>query len=153
MNPKTYKHQAENIMNSFKDIKTVLEIGGGFGGLAKLLMNVYQEYTMVDNEKMLNLVRENDVKAELIDAKDIEVMKNRKFDLIISNHCLSETPPEYHNWVGVNIFPNCKNIFIIDDKTMEEYIQRYFDFEKKIYKEPNIFTYKGTRNEFIGSNS
>jgi hypothetical protein len=74
------------------------------------------------------------------------------FDLLITNNCLSETPPEYQLWIANNIFPKCDFLFSIDDTTMEEEFKKYFLFSKEQYLNyPNIFIFKGERDGSINS--
>ena len=40
-------------------------------------------------------------------------LQNQKFDILISNVCLCETPLSYLEYIGEFILPNCKNVFII----------------------------------------
>lgn len=98
----------------------VLEIGSGYGGfcrIATLAMPGIRKYVLLDHPVMNRLSRTflagND-KVEWVDVQDRDQLKGRKFGLVVSNYCLSETPVEYRNWIYENVFPNCQGAFIID---------------------------------------
>lgn len=116
MRPWEYERHAKSIIERFDVKNSILEIGCGFGGLAhEILKKISVSYTVVDNELMLIQARRNlGDKAEYIEAKEIEALQGREFELFISHSCLSETPPEYRKYVLESIIKNCQKISVVD---------------------------------------
>jgi len=116
MGSSEFRDRADAIIQLFGAFRSVLEIGCGYGGMAREMLEVKKvSYTVVDNEAMLDQARRflgNTVKY--VDAREIEKLKNKKFDLFISHHCLSETPRKYRDYILVNIIKNCKKISVMD---------------------------------------
>lgn len=118
MTPWKYKKQAEIITKRgrIKARDSILEIGGGYGGLAQEILKIIPvSYTIVENKVMLIQAKKflGD-KVEYIEAGKIEALRERKFTMFISFHCLSETPPEYRRYILENIIKNCRKIAILD---------------------------------------
>lgn len=160
-----YKMRASRIVEYFNIKNSILEIGCGYGGQAlAILEEISISYTVVENEKMLNQAKKFlGKKVEYIDAKQIRTLKNREFGFFISHHCLSETPPEYREYILKNIIKNCQRIFIIDINdghipnrrmreagyeivplNIEKWIRKYFIYEKIMSKRKQS-TYIGER--------
>lgn len=86
-----------NEVNALPDVKTVLEIGGGMGKLAKKLIDKGYEYTNVDITESLYCAKvylrnkiDIEKKYTLIDIKDVESLYGKKFDVVINTHSLGE---------------------------------------------------------------
>ena len=169
MRPARYKERANMIINKLAPQDSILEIGCGFGGLASEILKLTTvKYTAVDNEPMLTQAKRLlDDKVEYVDAEKIETLQDRKFGLFISHFCLSETPPEYREYVLKNIIKNCQKIFVIDysdevkpthrmledgyevlPMKIEEWIEKYFIVEKtKLSKKTTFYVYIGERRK------
>jgi len=167
MRPSAYKGQAEEIIKRIDIRDSILEIGCGFGGLASEVLKLMSvRYTVVDNKIMLAQAKRflGDT-VEYIDAEKIEMLQGRKFGLFISHYCLSETPPEYREYVLKEITKNCQGIFIIDlDDTIkptpkmlecgyvmipmniEKWLEKYFIIEKTKCRH-NRAIYRGERKK------
>lgn len=109
---------------------TVLEVGPGTGSYAGKLHDGYaiKQYTILDIESSINdsksYLTGRGLDCEFVLSRDYEVLFNRKFDLFVSNLCLSETPSYYHTNIFNNILPNCERIMIIDG---DDYLEGYND--------------------------
>lgn len=122
-------------------VKTVLEIGCGYGGFAKEFLKRYphiEQYVVVDHPQMLRFTKETFGDYDKIvylsvgeEAK--EIISNSNFDLLISNHCISETPGEYQDWIAGTVFDNVTKAFIIDgDLTQTKFNQwLYYELNKR----------------------
>lgn len=154
MRPQEYEKCAGLILEKFDIKDSILELGCGYGGLAyEILKKILVSYTVVDNELMLIQAKKflSD-KVEYVDAKEIETLQDREFELFISHSCLSETPAEYRKYVLENIVKNCQKIHIKDDDDKlkptdkmiengyemlpaitEYYLNKYFIIEKTKY--------------------
>lgn len=116
MAPSKYESRAKNIIEKLNDGDSILEIGCGYGGLAiEIFKKVQISYTVVDIPEMLNQTKDflKD-KAEYIIPDDIEMLEDRKFTMFISHFCLSETPPEYREYILKNIIKNCQKVSVYD---------------------------------------
>ena len=151
MSPGKYAERVKSIVPFLKNGDSVLEIGCGYGGLAKeILGKVYVSYTVVDNKEMLNQARNTlGNMAEYVNAGSVNTLRNKKFTMFISHYCLSETPQEYREYILKYIIKNCKSISVRDypnsivpsatmiavglevlPAVVEKYIDKYFDVEK-----------------------
>jgi len=116
MRPWEYEERAGLILNEFDIKDSILEIGCGYGGLAnEILKKISVSYTVVDNKAMLAQTKKflGD-KVEYIEAKEIKILQDRKFELFISHFCLSETPAKYREYILDYIIRNCQKISVID---------------------------------------
>lgn len=144
MGPGRYEEHAKMIIREINTQDSILEMGPGFGGLAKeILKRINVSYTVVDNEMMLNQAKKflGDT-VEYIEAKKIGTLKDRQFELFISNFCLSEVPPDYQKYVVENIIRNCQKLFIIDrtDDFIGEELEKHFVIKKNEYsKDQSIY--------------
>src|SRR5690606_11790145 len=99
---------------------SVLEVGAGFGNFCKLLYETTKpkSYTILDTRSMIRFSRaylaHHNVPCSFVESENIENLHGYKFDLFISNICLSETPDDYRQMIIDNIWPNCKRLFVID---------------------------------------
>jgi hypothetical protein len=108
----------------------ILEVGGGFGGLSRILMKAVpaiNSYTHYDHDDMLRFAKNflgdmPRVHFYSIDQK--EELAKQYFDLLISNYCLSETPIEYQQWVYGHLFASCTRAFIIDGDQKQPIFER-----------------------------
>ena len=133
VNPSFYFSQLELIRHFIKDksVKSIVEVGGNFGGLAKELCQDVDAYCFVEIEPMLSFAKKylnGDV--DFVDAKDIESIG--KFDLFISNQCLSEVPDTFKKCI-YNMLPKMKHIFIIDNEIDEKKVSQTHDIHKEPY--------------------
>jgi len=117
MGSSEFRDRADAIIQLFGAFRSILEIGCGYGGMVLEILELKKvSYTVVDNEAMLNQAQRflgNAVKY--VDARDIgRTLRDKKFDLFISHHCLSETPRKYRDYILVNIIKNCKKISVMD---------------------------------------
>ena len=170
MSPAKYTGRAKVIAENLSDGDTILEIGCGYGGLARELMKLVKvSYTVVDNAEMLTQVKliHGDT-VEYVNAEDIESLKGRKFTMFISHFCLSETPRTYREYVLRNIIKNCSKISVYDFEdayvptkqildvglevfpaVVEKYIKKYFIITKTPI-DHDRFYYAGKRK--VGNN-
>ena len=87
MRPWEYKKLAEEIAKRIKAEDSVLEIGCGYGGLAREILNIIPvSYTVVDNKAMLIQAKKllGD-KVEYIAANSIKTLRKRKFTMFVSS--------------------------------------------------------------------
>ena len=172
MRPREYARRAEEIAKRLKVGDTILEIGCGYGGLAReILKGISVSYTVVDNELMLVQTRKFLLdKVEYITANNIETLYGRKFELFIAHACLSEFPFEYRKYVLKDIMKNCQKVSVIDyddnakpnpsmletgwemlPAITEHYLNKYFVIEKTRRKKcsaPN-FIFIGERKKEV----
>jgi len=132
MRPANYPAQVKLIIDRFPiENMDILEIGCGFGGLCYTVHQnkVPKSYTVVDNPEMLKFTKETLKGIEnisFINAPDMDTINwgERKYDLLISNYCISETPKEYQDFVFEKVFPVCGNIFMLDGDKKSDYPNR-----------------------------
>lgn len=167
MNPQKYVRRAKMIVGMLNARDSILEIGCGYGGLAKeVLKRISVSYTVVDNEIMLIQTKKflgNSV--EYVEAGEIETLQDRKFTLFASFHCLSETPPEYRKYVLENIIKNCQRVSIMDlhdasepsprmlrrgyeifPLEIEKWLEKYFVIVKNLCRHKQVM-YTGERKK------
>lgn len=85
-----------------KDEINIIEIGGGYGGLCFYLKNIISNfkinYTIVDlpNANILQsmFLSKQEINCDLVSCFELNNLLNKKFDLVISNYCLSELSSE-----------------------------------------------------------
>lgn len=126
-----YTHQEPMYMEYFTSFfpnfsgKKVIEIGPGTGLFAQMLIDKYKikEYTLLDikkniNDSMSNLQSQNPkIIFHPITSNSFRNTFNKKYDLIVSNICIPETPKEYREELLNNIIPNTKYAMIIGQLT------------------------------------
>lgn len=145
-----------------KEVNTVVEIGGGFGGLARIFVQFLCEVTSYTNLDHRNMLRFFDYFnrniSNVVEGISIEKKVNvcqRHYDLFISNYCLSEVPQHFCDWVYENVLPLCKNVFIIDGEkngVFQDNLRRClsetgFDFQETPYPYHNCNVFTGTRTK------
>lgn len=128
--PLNYVRSTENQIEQSKSISsitrlssidecTVIEIGPADGGTAKdLLINNknIKNYTLVDDLTMLDDCKKNLSEFDCINYVPIESLneiENNSYNILISNHCLEETPKEYQEYIYKTFFPNVNEVFIL----------------------------------------
>lgn len=104
-----------------KNIK-IIEIGGGYGGLCLFIKKIFNEYdidyTIIDlpepgvlqNKYISALGLTN---CRIVSAFDMDSISSEKFDLVISNYCLSEISLENQKEYFDKIIKNCDKKFFI----------------------------------------
>lgn len=101
MSPTTIRYikNSSDIVNKFgTDIKSIVEIGGGYGGLCKVLSSFidFESYLLIDLEECNELSRKYlswfNLPSLSHRSEEIDVEEN--FDLLISNYALSECDRE-----------------------------------------------------------
>jgi SAM-dependent MidA family methyltransferase len=87
----------------------ILEVGAGTGYLARDILNEYKnvEYSILDLENHFPVIK-NTLKdfphVNYIPSRIYEEIFDHDWDMLVSTHCLSETPDYYYS----NIFQNIK---------------------------------------------
>jgi ubiquinone/menaquinone biosynthesis C-methylase UbiE len=146
-----YTHREELYFGHLKDMLpefkggSVIEVGPGTGKYGVMLHNNFdiESYTVVDIEKNINdskqTFKDNKLDGEFVMSQYFEGLFDRKFDIFISNICLSETPDYYRDTLLNNILKNCKFVLIIDgDGYKKEYNTWLTDTVKKYFTEVEI---------------
>jgi ubiquinone/menaquinone biosynthesis C-methylase UbiE len=131
------KHLSDNIFNSDDSVKSVLELGCGFGRITKLLLTNFpniQEYLAVDlsSHQLENAKKYVDSHNDKITfvLSDIQTLNinNKKYDLvIISEVLLHVIPSEIDSIIKKIISLSNKHIVNIDwyeDKLPKDYKKR-----------------------------
>ena len=88
-----------------------------------------KNYTLLDLKKIIHhsevRVRQSlpEMKVQTIFAEQYQRSFGIKYDLLVSNVCIPETPKEYRRDLLNNVIPNCKSAMIIGqlDETGQEY--------------------------------
>jgi len=170
MSPGEYVSRAATIAANLKDGDSVLEIGGGYGGLAREILKLVDVfYTIVDNPEMLAQAKKNlGDEVKYVEAADIKSLRYPKFTMFVAHYCLSETPQLYREYIVKNIMKNCQFISIRDFEdafvptpaiiavglevlpaVIERYANTYFVVEKTPDRAPR-FHFTGTRRKRKG---
>jgi len=153
-----FKH-LKGVEYSF-DGGSVLEVGPGTGKFAVQLINEHniKKYTVLDIERNImdsvNYINSKKLNIDLsyIYAERCYEAFDKKFDLLVSNICIPETPKEYRRDLLNNIIPNCKSAMIIGQlkegrpvggsgEDYERWIKGLFDKNFKTVK-CNLTSYK-----------
>ena len=103
----------------------ILEIGGGYGGLSFYIKNIISDinlnYTIVDLPNVCLLQKRFLKEVNLTNVNIISCLdyfkSNQKYDLIISNYCLSEISIENRFLYLDNIYKNCEKEFYVWNST------------------------------------
>jgi len=115
--------RTKEFLKRFKDLKNlkILELGGGAGNFGTRLLNNpeinIKTYTFADHQRTLSFISDKtlkDLRVKTVRAHQIEKLRINKFDVVVSINCLSETTTIFREYLYKNIFPNCKNLFVID---------------------------------------
>lgn len=100
----------------------IVEIGGGYGGLCFYIKNILKDYnvnyTIIDlpepgylQDQYSKKVGDNNVRT--ISCFDIDSVSSEKFDLVISNYCLSEVSIDNQKDYFEKIVKNCEKKFFV----------------------------------------
>lgn len=147
-----YIKNTSDIINKFGiDIKSIVEIGGGYGGLCKVLSSFinFENYLLIDLEECNQLSRKylSNFNLPTMSHLSEEIEVNENFDLLISNYALSEcnreTQIEYiEKFVKKsNKFYIMHNDFHVDDGNMShlEFVNIMSDtHDVEFYGEHNV---------------
>lgn len=103
-----------------KDLN-IIEIGGGYGGLCfyikNIIKNININYTIIDlpnaNKIQSYYLQKQNINVQLISCFDIDKLKEIKYDLVISNYCLSELGENNKKEYLEKIVRNCEKHFFI----------------------------------------
>ena len=124
MSPTTIRYikNVSDITNKFgTDIKSIVEVGGGYGGLCKVLSSFvdFDNYLLIDLEECNELSRKYLSKFNLptLSHRGEEIEVDENFDLFISNYALSEC----------------------DRETQMEYIEKFVKKSDRFYVMHNDF--------------
>lgn len=143
-----YIYQVCLLLKAFPNLKgmRILEIGGAFGGFARVLRMVEPDvhYTILDHVSMLRLARfflGDDSPVKLVPIEYMPSLFSTPAHLLVSNYCLSETPASYQQEVGERLFPMTQKAFIIDGdgakpKFRERLMARLKDRFRTVTAEP-----------------
>lgn len=90
-----YIKNTSDIINKFgTNIKSIVEIGGGYGGLCKVFSSFvkFENYLLIDLEECNELSRRylSNFNLPTMSYRSEEIEVNDNFDLLISNYALSE---------------------------------------------------------------
>lgn len=132
---------------------SIIEIGPADGGTCYELLSKNSNitsYTLVDDISMLNICKERLKQFNVVnyvEINDILTLKNIKFNLLISNHCLEETPKNYQQLVYDTFFPNTKEVFILCNTVHSNMWGEFdaFHLESNMKKFYNVYVYDGHR--------
>lgn len=115
-------------------IKTVVEIGGGYGGLCKVLHDFIhlKSYTIIDLKEPLLLSKKYlnsfGVGVKTVSPEDSLEFKGNAIDLLISNYAFSEVSRELQQSYIDKVISKSKNFYIIynsisnSNLTCEEFV-------------------------------
>ena len=135
-----YLGHFDNLVRNFKG-GSVIEFGPGTGEFALKLMERFPitEYTIVDLAKNIGdskkLFEQNNRRGVFIESKDYEKTFNKKYDLFVSNNCLSEVPKYYLENIFANIVPNCQCLYMFDGDADNGYNEWLILNAFKLFKE------------------
>lgn len=126
-----YIEQVEFLQKFISDLRglIVIEFGPAYGGFFKALAVkgiLPKRYVMVDGEPMLRLATSylTDEENSIIDKVTPDKVNTitSRFDLMVSNFCLNETPKPYQDYVFKNVVPLCDRFFgLVDPHSYSDY--------------------------------
>ncbi len=170
-NTKMSKNEVKVLVKQFPKMKdiSVLEVGAGFGNFCRILSKKVKvsKYTILDTNTMLRFSKTflmyYNIECNFVSTNNFEMIFDEKFDLFISNICLSETPREYREVLLNNVLPNCARLYIINadkrahptldgghfNEWLEDTIRKYF---KRVIIKPIPYNicYQKYCNLYIG---
>jgi putative sugar O-methyltransferase len=126
---------------------SVLEIGGGYGGLCKVFSSLvnFSNYTLIDlpepskfSEKYLGKFEDIKDKISYIDTENLVPIKD--LDLVISNYAFSECTKKYQEIYYETVIKNASKFYIIynnftkNNLNVDDFISLAFD-DFEIYVE------------------
>lgn len=135
-----YIKNALEINDNFPSIESVIEVGGGYGGLYKTLSCIKPlDYSIVDLAEPLMLVKKYlkyfGLQATLMTS---DVLQDRTYDLFISNYALSECSPELQQLYFDKLIVNSEHIYITYNTTYKPYYNSFMSQLEKLF---NITSY------------
>jgi len=104
---------------------SILEIGPHDAIMAYELLKRFGDkidrLVLVDGAPMLEKCRGHLSKWEQVEYYTVEEVDRivGEFDLFVSCHCMSETTPEYQNFIYDKFFPVCNELFILQTDSSE----------------------------------
>lgn len=111
------KHTSDIITHFGSDLKTIVEIGGGYGGLCKTLSCFvnFENYTIIDLEEPNCLARKYLSKFNLpvSSCRLDEVHEQNNFDLLISNYAFSELSRDTQEEYLAKVIVKCNMFYMI----------------------------------------
>jgi putative sugar O-methyltransferase len=142
-------------------VNRVLELGAGFGNFSRVFRQYIdvRQYEIYDIPVMSRFARKF-LKAHYLErstlifdsATDIDLAHITKYDVFISNICMSEMPHPWRQEIIEKVWPNCKAVFIIDgdsndityDMWLASCLKRYFDIVqiipfKSVWKGQSVY--------------
>lgn len=150
-----YIFQACLVVKLFGELKNsnIIEIGSNYGGLCRVLTMADEniQYTLVDHDNMNRFSKyflESHDNKIWLEPKDLDNITDQKFDLFISNICLSETPKQFREWLYENIVNNCTSCFIIDGCPPTDMIEELEIMLKTLYTKQYKMPYI-RKNHFV----
>jgi len=156
-------HQEISLLFSHFDVKnySILEVGACFGNFCRCLCErtSVESYTILDTINMLRFSKTFlgvcNINTVFVESDLYTTLFDKKFDLLISNICISELPELYANDLLDNVLPNCKSVFIIDSAIkefrvwLETKLIKYFD-ESSFYNIPDSLSLQTNQKLFLG---
>jgi len=107
-------YDIQKLVGDFKP-KTIIEVGGGYGGLCKVFSSIYdfEEYTLVDLPNVIELCKVyiskfDDLKNKVKFIKSTDDFTPKEYDLFISDSALAECNSDYQNKCLDNFIKNSK---------------------------------------------
>jgi len=129
------------------DYKTILEIGGGYGGLCKVFTSFidFNTYKLIDLPEPIRLSQKylskfDDIKNKINYISTEKIVSVKNIDLVISNYAFSECSKKYQQIYYEQIIQNCKKFYIIynnftkNNMSVDDFISLAFD-DFEIYVE------------------
>jgi len=133
--------------------KSVLEMGSGYGGFCRIVRFAEPRlgrYTLFDHPTMQRLAQfflSTNPLLSWVSTDQTSELEQGEFDVLVSNYCLSEVPPEFRQYVYNKVFTQCKGVFIIDGGNNEDVFKdEVTSALDGLYKDVNILPYAADRN-------
>jgi hypothetical protein len=142
-----------------RPFSNVIELGAGIGNFSR----IFRQFIEVDNYTILDIptmsrfssrfLDAHNLETEFVDSRNIETLKGRRFDLFISNICMSEIEQTWRQAIIDTLWPNCFSLYCIDgdsnntefDKWLIGEVGNKFDmvhaepFTQKLWKGQKIY--------------
>lgn len=121
-------------LTSKLDKLKVLEIGPGFGGLAKILydFNKVETYFVVEHPIMMKFFRYFNKFNEIYHVlpEEINYLESLNFDILIATLCLTEVPKEFRVKI-LSLLKNCNSCLIINTDDPPGVVEQIGDMVKQ----------------------
>jgi len=136
---------------------SVLEIGGGYGNFCHIFNHIlgYKDYTILDTNSMLRVAKKfheiTQIQCNYIPTEDYISLKEKKFDLLVANVCLSEIPYQHVLNILECVAKNCSRLFIIDaDYKIVDNLSKIFDYLHQYFEIKQVKDFVSLqKNSFI----